>query len=188
MRLFLFIFCTCCFADSWGEKFIDKLKKSAGLDYVFYKSYLLKLGDGYQEKIESFEKEQEKKYKNLNEELNQKCIPKGVIFPEIYEKTIIPNFDISSDSSYDYIRKIIEINNKLIPEDKRLSIVNELPKGHFEKLDQPVEDEQISKKQIEGGMSLIDLVIVSKLLNSKSEVRRTIKNRGIKINNEIVSN
>ena len=45
---------------------------------------------------------------------------------------------------------------------------------------------KLSKKQIEGGMNLIDLVIVSKLLNSKSEVRRTIKNRGIKINNEIV--
>jgi len=46
---------------------------------------------------------------------------------------------------------------------------------------------KLSKKQIEGGMNLIDLVIVSKLLNSKSEVRRTIKNRGIKINNEIVN-
>ena len=45
---------------------------------------------------------------------------------------------------------------------------------------------KLSKKQIEGGMNLIDLVVVSKFLNSKSEVRRTIKNRGIKINNEIV--
>ncbi len=46
---------------------------------------------------------------------------------------------------------------------------------------------KLSKKQIEGGMNLIDLVVVSKFLNSKSEVRRTIKNRGIKINNEIVN-
>ena len=45
---------------------------------------------------------------------------------------------------------------------------------------------KLSKKQIVGGMNLIDLVVVSKFLNSKSEVRRTIKNRGIKINNEIV--
>ena len=45
---------------------------------------------------------------------------------------------------------------------------------------------KLSKKQIEGGINLIDLVVVSKFLNSKSEVRRTIKNRGIKINNEIV--
>tara|TARA_X000001036_G_scaffold37176_2_gene30089 strand:- start:1461 stop:2693 length:1233 start_codon:yes stop_codon:yes gene_type:complete len=45
---------------------------------------------------------------------------------------------------------------------------------------------KFTKKEIESGINLIDLVIVSKLLNSKSEVRRTIKNRGIKINNEIV--
>ena len=47
---------------------------------------------------------------------------------------------------------------------------------------------KFSKKQIEGGMNLIDLAVVSKFLNSKSEVRRTIKNRGIKVNNEIVDN
>ncbi len=45
---------------------------------------------------------------------------------------------------------------------------------------------KFTKKEIESGINLIDLVIASKLLNSKSEVRRTIKNRGIKINNEIV--
>ena len=45
---------------------------------------------------------------------------------------------------------------------------------------------KFTKKEIESGINLIDLVIVSKLLNSKSEVRRTIKNRGIKINNEII--
>ena len=45
---------------------------------------------------------------------------------------------------------------------------------------------KFTKKEIESGINLIDLVIASKLLNSKSEVRRTIKNRGIKINNEII--
>ena len=45
---------------------------------------------------------------------------------------------------------------------------------------------KFTKKEIESGINLIDLVIASKLLNSKSEVRRTIENRGIKINNEIV--
>ena len=46
---------------------------------------------------------------------------------------------------------------------------------------------KFTKKEIESGINLIDLVIASKLLNSKSEVRRTIKNRGIKINNEIIN-
>ncbi len=45
---------------------------------------------------------------------------------------------------------------------------------------------KILKKQIENGVNIVDLVVMSNLLISKSEVRRTMKNRGIKINNEIV--
>ena len=44
----------------------------------------------------------------------------------------------------------------------------------------------IKKSEIEVGISIIDIVINSKLLNSKSEVRRAIKDRGIKINNKII--
>tara|TARA_Y100000590_G_C14912445_1_gene710635 strand:- start:102 stop:524 length:423 start_codon:yes stop_codon:yes gene_type:complete len=42
------------------------------------------------------------------------------------------------------------------------------------------------KEIIIKGINIIDLVISSSLLKSKSEVRRTIKNSGIKINNEPV--
>ena len=45
---------------------------------------------------------------------------------------------------------------------------------------------KINKREIENGINIIDLVIKSNLLTSKSEVRRTIKNRGIKINNDII--
>ena len=45
---------------------------------------------------------------------------------------------------------------------------------------------KVNKKEIENGINIIDLVIKSNLLISKSEVRRTMKNRGIKINNEII--
>ena len=38
------------------------------------------------------------------------------------------------------------------------------------------------------GINVVDLVTISKMINSKSEVRRTIKNKGIKINNEPVEN
>jgi len=44
----------------------------------------------------------------------------------------------------------------------------------------------IKKNQISSGLNVIDLVITTKLLSSKSEVRRAIKNKGIKINNETV--
>jgi len=46
----------------------------------------------------------------------------------------------------------------------------------------------IKKTEIEKGLNIIDLVILSNLLESKSEVRRTIKNKGIKINNETIEN
>ena len=41
---------------------------------------------------------------------------------------------------------------------------------------------------IKNGISIFDLVLSSKLANSKSEVRRMIKNNGLKINNEFVKN
>ncbi len=44
----------------------------------------------------------------------------------------------------------------------------------------------INKKDISNGLNIIDLVVTANLLNSKSEVRRTIKNKGIKLNNIIV--
>ncbi len=46
----------------------------------------------------------------------------------------------------------------------------------------------IKKETIENGINIIDLVVNSKLLTSKSEVRRTIKNKGIKINNNAIEN
>ena len=46
----------------------------------------------------------------------------------------------------------------------------------------------INKKQLEDTITLVDLVILSKLENSKSEIRRLIKGNGIKINNQIITN
>ncbi len=45
---------------------------------------------------------------------------------------------------------------------------------------------KINRREIENGINIIELVIKSNLLTSKSEVRRTMKNRGIKVNNEII--
>ena len=45
-----------------------------------------------------------------------------------------------------------------------------------------ISDNQLNKK-----MTIIDLVILSKLENSKSEVRRLIKSKGVKINNKPIS-
>ena len=44
----------------------------------------------------------------------------------------------------------------------------------------------IKKNYIEKGINVLDLVILTKLGSSKSEIRRMIKNNGLKINNETV--
>ena len=45
---------------------------------------------------------------------------------------------------------------------------------------------KINKKIIENGINILDLVIKTSLGNSKSEIRRMIQNKGLRINNEIV--
>ena len=45
----------------------------------------------------------------------------------------------------------------------------------------------LNKSNIDKGINIIELVLLSNLLSSKSEVRRSIKNNGIKINNNTVA-
>ena len=44
----------------------------------------------------------------------------------------------------------------------------------------------LSQGTLKNGLNILDFIVSTKLLNSKSEVRRVIKNRGIKINNLVV--
>ena len=44
----------------------------------------------------------------------------------------------------------------------------------------------LSKETLKNGVNILDFIVSTKLLISKSEVRRAIKNKGIKINNSIV--
>jgi len=46
---------------------------------------------------------------------------------------------------------------------------------------------RIKKNQITNGVNILDLVLLTKLGNSKGEVRRMIKNNGLKINNETIT-
>ena len=45
----------------------------------------------------------------------------------------------------------------------------------------------INKDQLEKGLNIVDLIILSKLENSKSEIRRLIKGNGVKINNQSIA-
>ena len=46
----------------------------------------------------------------------------------------------------------------------------------------PSVDIQLNDKNI----NIVDLIVLSKIENSKSEIRRLIKGKGVKINNEII--
>ena len=45
---------------------------------------------------------------------------------------------------------------------------------------------KIETKQLENNVNIIDLIILSKAENSKSEIRRLIKGKAIKINDAVV--
>ena len=45
----------------------------------------------------------------------------------------------------------------------------------------------INDKQLKDKITLMDLVVLSKLENSKSEIRRLVKGNGIRINNQIIT-
>ena len=46
---------------------------------------------------------------------------------------------------------------------------------------------KIKKNEISNGINVLDLVLLTKLGSSKGEVRRMIKNNGLKINNETIT-
>jgi tyrosyl-tRNA synthetase len=45
---------------------------------------------------------------------------------------------------------------------------------------------KIDRSEIKNGIKILDLILKTNLINSKSEIRRMIKNKGLKINNEVV--
>ena len=45
----------------------------------------------------------------------------------------------------------------------------------------------IKKDQLNDNLSIVDLIILSKLEKSKSEIRRLIKGSGVRINNQIIN-
>ena len=46
---------------------------------------------------------------------------------------------------------------------------------------------KIKKNSIDNGINVLDLVLLTTLANSKGEIRRMIKNNGLKINNEVIT-
>ena len=68
---------------------------------------------------------------------------------------------------------------------KARKTAQEVFSGHLSGANIPSAKIQIS--QIEKNINIIDLVVLSKLENSKSEIRRLIKGKAIKINNVLIT-
>ena len=46
----------------------------------------------------------------------------------------------------------------------------------------------IPKNKIENGMQILNFILISNLFNSKSELRRAMRDKGVRINDEVVDN
>ena len=88
--------------------------------------------------------------------------------------------------------KIILANEatKLLHGDKETKKVEKASKALFLKgsLSENLPTFKIEKEKIQDGLNILDAIIITKLINSKSEIRRVIKNKGIKVNDRIVEN
>ncbi len=57
----------------------------------------------------------------------------------------------------------------------------------FGKINENLPSKKIQRKDIETGMKLLELLVVNKIMSSKSEARRAINNKGVKINDLLVA-
>jgi tyrosyl-tRNA synthetase len=128
---------------------------------------------------------------------------------DIYVKTmqvpdnlIIKYFELATDIHPDHIKKIkAELDSGVNPRDIKMRLAKEITSlyqgvGHaqsaeeyfmslFQKNEVP---EDILKLEILEATSLIDVIMSSKLISSKSEARRLIAQGGVKVNGEKVEN
>ena len=72
---------------------------------------------------------------------------------------------------------------------KKLKKVSKQQKKTFEdnSMGDNLPSVSISESELKNKINIIDLIILSKLENSKSEIRRLIKGNGIRINNQIIN-
>ena len=86
--------------------------------------------------------------------------------------------------------KIILANEatKLLHGDKETKKVERASKALFVEgsLSENLPTFKIEKSKIKDGINILDAIIITKLVNSKSEIRRVIKNKGIKVNDQIL--
>ena len=120
----------------------------------------------------------------------------------IDDKDVLKFLKIFTDLSIDEIEKIKNQNinqQKIILANETTSMLHgkkearaseETAKKTFSEnsLGSELPSVSIDRNQLDKGLNIIDLIILSKLANSKSEIRRLIKGNGIKIDNQLIVN
>jgi tyrosyl-tRNA synthetase len=111
-------------------------------------------------------------------------------FIKIFTDLSIEEIDKIKDQDINKL-KIILANNAtaMLHGEKEAKISEETAKKTFSEnmLGSALPSVSINKKQLDEKISIIDLIIISKLETSKSEIRRLINANGIRINNQIVN-
>ena len=119
----------------------------------------------------------------------------------IDDKDVLRFLKIFTDLSLDEIEKIKNKNinqlkiilanetTTMLHGKKKASICEETANETFSKnaLGSGLPAITLNKKDLNKNISIIDLIILSKLESSKSEIRRLIKGNGVKINNQVVN-
>ena len=119
----------------------------------------------------------------------------------IDDRDVLKFLKIFTDLSVDEIEKIrnqdinqlkITLANKatsMLHGEKEAKAIEETAKKTFSEnsLGSELPSISINKNQLDKGLDIIDLIILSKLENSKSEIRRLIKGNGVKINNQSIA-
>jgi tyrosyl-tRNA synthetase len=110
-------------------------------------------------------------------------------FLKIFTDLSVEEIDKNKDKNINEL-KIILANNTtaLLHGKKEAEICEETAKKTFleNALGSGLPTVSINKKQLLEDLNIIDLIILSKLENSRSEIRRLIKGNGVRINNQII--
>ena len=98
--------------------------------------------------------------------------------------------DIRNNNINDLKILLANETTKLLHGKKASEQAENTAKNTFEKglLSKDLPTVNIKHSEIMRGMNILEIVLVSKLITSKSEIRRVIKNKGIRINNRLIEN
>ena len=98
--------------------------------------------------------------------------------------------DIRDNNINDLKILLANETTKLLHGKKASEQAENTAKNTFEKglLSKDLPTVKIKHSEIMHGMNILEIVLVSKLITSKSEIRRVIKNKGIRINNRLIEN